>query len=104
MGILGTGHGNDPALMGAVIEFGLDGVARSASAPLAFFLRIFGERVATLNHEAFDNAMKSGAIVEASLSQSFEVLDGFGGDVRPKLKDHLTGIGLDEGNFVVHEQ
>src|SRR5690606_31288223 len=54
---------------------------------------------ATLDHEAFDDAMKRGAVVEFFPGEFLEVLDGFWSDVRPEGESHLTVGSLDDGVF-----
>src|SRR5208283_3969753 len=49
IGIVGARHGNDTSGMRAVVELGLDLVARPASAPQILLAWILGKRVATLN-------------------------------------------------------
>ena len=50
--VLRAGHGDDAAVVGAVVELGLDLVAGIAGAPAQFPARILGERVAALDHES----------------------------------------------------
>ena len=86
--------------MRTIIELGLDFVARIARAPFVFARRIFRERIATLDHETFDDPMKSRAIIESLLRQLLEVFDCLRRYIGPKLQDHFTGAGLDHGHFI----
>ena len=65
IGMLGAGHGEDAAHMWLVVELGLDLVARVAGAPATFRVGVLGQRIAALDHEAFHDAVKGGAIVES---------------------------------------
>src|SRR6478672_8895295 len=62
--IVFTRHRKDAADMREIVEFSLYFVARSAFAITAFFCRIFGVRVTTLDHEALDDPVKDGAVVK----------------------------------------
>ncbi len=64
-----------------------------------FRVRILGQRITALDHEILDDPVETRAIVESLLRQGLEVLDGFGGDVRPKLNDHVARRGADDGYF-----
>lgn len=57
--------------------FTIDGATTAAGA----------SRVASLDHEVRDDAMKDDVVVVAPLSESREVLAGFGGVVVVKLQD-----------------
>ncbi len=85
--------------MRTVIELGLDGVARPARAPHVFLAWVLGQRVAALNHKAFDDAVKAGAVVKALVGQLLEILDGLGCDLGPQFDDHFAFGGGDVGNF-----
>ena len=64
-------------------------------------LRILGERIAALDHETLDDAMKAGAVVKALFRQFLEILDVSGRDVRPEFDDHVAFGGFDDGNFAL---
>ena len=98
--ILGPGHGDHTPLVGALVELGLDLVARVAGAPAVLLGIVLGQRIAALDHETLDDPMERGAIVEALLGQGFEILDGLRGHIRPELDDHVAGNGLDDGDLV----
>jgi hypothetical protein len=100
IGIRGASHGENAAHVGTFIEFGFDLVPGTAGAPHGFLAGILGERIATLDHEAFDDAMKGGAVVKTFAGKCFEVLDGLWCDVRPKLHDHFACGSFDNGYFV----
>src|SRR4030095_12437885 len=59
IGIGAAGHRNDAALMGMIIEFGLDLVTRAALSVAGLFRWVFRIRIATLNHESLDDPMKT---------------------------------------------
>ena len=100
IGIVRAGHGNDAAHVRAVIELGLDLVTRPARAPQVFLARVLGQRVAALNHETFDDPVKTSAVIKAFLGEGFEILDGLGRDLGPEFDDHFTFGGVDDGDFV----
>ncbi len=99
IGICAARHGDDPALVGAVVELGLDGVAGAACAPMTFLAGVLGERIAALNHETLDDAVETGAVVKSFLGQCLEIFDGLGRDVGPELNDHLAFGGAYVGVF-----
>ena len=98
--MLRTRHGKHAAHMGLVVELSLELFARAAGAPAFFHAGVFGQRIAALDHEAFDDAMKRGAIVEAFARKFLEILDGLGRDVRPEFHHHVACRGFDDCNFV----
>jgi hypothetical protein len=53
-----------------------------------------------LNHEAFDDAVKTGAVVKALFGERLEILDGLGRDLGPEFDDHFAFGGVDDGDFV----
>ena len=63
-------------------------------------LGILGQRVAALDHEALDDAVKTGAVVKALVGERLEILDGLGRDVGPEFDDHRAFGGGDDGDFV----
>src|SRR6266446_4032154 len=86
--------------MRSVVKLRLDLVTRAAGAPTAFHLRVLGQRVAALSHEAFDASMNSRAVVKALAGELLEIFDRFRRDVRPELNYHFAGGGFDNGNFI----
>jgi hypothetical protein len=50
----------------------------------------FAQRIATLNHESFDNAVERGAVVKALRRELLKIFDRFGSYVRPEPDRHLT--------------
>ena len=92
----GAGHREHTLSVGAIIKLGLDLIARATGAGLALGTEL---RVgaAALNHEALDNAVKAGAVVETFAGQLEEIFDRAGGDVGPELDGHVTVGGVDDG-------
>src|ERR1700721_2349806 len=74
-------------------------MARAAGPPGGLFLRVLGQRVATLDHEILDDPVEAGAIVEALPGQLFEIFDMPRGNVGPEFEDHFALGGFDHGNF-----
>jgi hypothetical protein len=99
IGILGTGHGDHAANVGMVVEFRGDFVAGIAGAPHGFLRRIFGEGIAALDHEAFDDAVETGSIVKTFFREVGEIFDVTGRDIRPKFENHFADIGGKNCNF-----
>jgi hypothetical protein len=97
--ILRASHREDAADMGFVVELGLDLVAGAASTPGLLLAGVLGQRIATLDHEALDNAVETSAVVKALERQLLEILDVAGRDVWPEFKDHFAGTGGKNGNF-----
>src|ERR1035437_6298308 len=83
-----------------VVEFGFNFVSGIAGAPRVFLARVLGQRITALNHETFDDAMETGAVIKAFLGEGLEILNGLGRGVGPKLDDHFAFGGGDLGNFV----
>src|SRR5204863_1080978 len=100
--VLGAGHRDYAALMWAVVELGLDGMARPTGTPTGFLIWVLGERIPALNHEALHNAVKGGTVVKAFLGQGLEILDRLRGDIGPKLDGHFACGCFDNGSFVRH--
>ena len=100
VGILRARHGQDTAHVRFLIKLCLNLVARSAGAPPPFGAGIFGQRIAALNHETFDDAMKGRAIIKALARQLFEILDGIGRHVRPECHHHFALSSFNDGYFV----
>src|SRR5437660_39131 len=100
VGILGTRHGNDASNMRTLVELRVDIVARSTGAPARLGARVPGQRIAALNHEAFDDAMKRSAVVKALLRQLLEILDGVWRDVGPEFDHHLAHCGFNYCDFI----
>ena len=99
IGIIRARHGEHTAFVGAFVEFRFDLVAGAAGAPVIFLARIFCQRVAALDHETFDDAVKTGAVVKTFLGEGLEILDRLRGDVRPEFDDHVAFGGFDDGYF-----
>src|SRR6185312_1661812 len=78
---------------------GLDGVAGTTRTPAALVRFVLRKRIAALNHEAFDDTVKAGTVIESLLRQLFEILDMARRDLGPEFEhDFAFGRG-DEGNF-----
>ena len=86
--------------MRTIVELRLDLVARAAFTPMVFFARIFRERIAALNHEALDHAMKAGAVVKSFFRERFEIFDRSGRDLGPEFNDHFAFSRSDHGHFL----
>src|SRR5439155_7571327 len=76
IGIIRASHRDNSAHVRPAAEFGLDLVARTAGAPVARHLRVFGQRIAPLNHKVFDDTVKRRAVVKALTCEFLEILDG----------------------------
>ncbi len=85
--------------MRLVIELGLDFVAGIARAPAAFVRLVLRERIATLNHESFDDPMKARPIVESLLGERLEVFHVARSNVRPEFQNHLAFGRFDDSRF-----
>jgi len=85
----------------AIAKLGINLIAGIAGAPTVFLARIFGERIAALNHEALHNAMKTGAVIKGVIRQLLEILNRLGRNIRPELNHHLAPGGANHGNFLV---
>src|SRR4051812_21824580 len=93
--IIRASHGNNAALMRAFVKLSFDLVAWVTGTPLVFSPQIFGQRIAALNHEAFDDPMKSRAIVKALVRKLLKILHSFGSDIRPQFQRQLAGTRFD---------
>ena len=62
--------------------------------------RVFGERIAALDHKALDDAVEAGAVVKAGLRQFLEILNRLGRGIGPKLDDHIPFRRADHGHFL----
>ena len=77
------------------------------AAELGFEVRQIGAprpapgRIATLRHEAGDDAMEEHAVVEAALRQRFDALDMAGREIGPKLDHDVAAAGEIEHKAVV---
>ena len=91
-----AGHGKHALHVGAVIELGLDHVAGATSAGGAARADL-GVRATALDHEALDDAVERGPIVEFLARQLQEVVDGAWRDVGPELDGHVAVVGVDDG-------
>src|SRR5436190_23910918 len=90
--------------MMAIIELSFYFIPRIARAPRAFLARVFGQRVAALDHEILDYPVEARAVIETFLRQGFKILHRFGSDIGPKLHDHVAFVGLDNRNFSAHSR
>src|SRR6185436_17718955 len=81
------------------IELGFDFVAGIAGAPSRFGTQISGQRVAPLNHESLDDAVKGRAVIKPFGGKLFEILDGFGSNIGPEFDDHFARGGFDDCDF-----
>ena len=97
--VLGAGHGNDSGHMMALIEFCFHIMVGAAASPHRFLAGVLAERIAALNHETLDDAMKSGAIVETIFRQLDEVGDRVRRDVGPEFDHHLAGGRFNDGDL-----
>src|SRR5690606_38195345 len=77
------------------VELGLDLVAGTAGAGHAAAAG-FGVGAAALDHEALDDAVKSGAVVETLGSELLEILHVAGGHVGPELEGEVALGGGDD--------
>ena len=91
-----AGHGKHALYVGAVIELGLDHVAGATGAGGAARADL-GVGAAALNHEALDDAVEGGPIVEFLAGQLEEVVHGTRRDVGPELDGHVAVVGVDDG-------
>ena len=53
--------------------------------------------VTALDHEILDDAVEDEAIIIALFGQGYEVLDGFGGNLRVKLDGNIAHVGVHDG-------
>ena len=83
-----------------LVEFGLDLVTRSAFAVVVFFCRVFRIRIASLNHEPLDNAVKNGAVIEPLPCQLLEILNRIWRSVGPKLQRHFAFARLNHCDLI----
>lgn len=96
-----TGHREHAALVRRSIELGLDGVAGAAHAVLRL-VGILGIRVAALDHEARNDAVKGRPVVKAFLCEINEVLHMARCDIRKELQFDIAELGGDNGTFFRH--
>ena len=82
------------------VELGLDFVARIARTPAVLLARILGERIPALDHEAFDDAMEGGPVIETGPGEFLEILDRARRHIGPEFNDHFSGGGLDHRYFI----
>ena len=83
-----------------IVEFGLDLVTRSALTVAVLLRWILRIRVAALNHEAFDDPVKNGAVVETLPCELLKILNRVWRGVRPKLHHHIAFAGFNYGDFI----
>src|SRR5688572_30409357 len=82
-----------------VVELSLDLVTGITGAPTALARLILRQRIATLDHEALDHTVKTGAVVKPLLRQFLKILDVARRNVRPEFEDHLALGGVDDCDF-----
>ena len=97
----GSSHGNNPPHMRPVVKLRFDRVVGPAGSPTIFHGRIFGERIATLDHETLNDPVKSRAIEKTGTGQLLEILDGFRCDLRPKFDGEVAFRGGDDCDFLI---
>src|SRR5262245_39772852 len=85
--------------MGFLVELGFDLITGAARAPTALFGFVLRVRVAALNHEILDDAMKARAVVETLFGELLEILHMARRNVRPEFEDHFALGSIDNGNF-----
>ncbi len=102
IGMSRTRHGDHAALVRTIVEFRFDFVTRIACAPASFGTGILCQRIAALDHETFDDTMKTGAIVKSFFREGFKILHRLWRNVRPEFQDHFALRGFDDCNFVTH--
>src|SRR6185437_6226752 len=90
----GAGHGEGAAFVLFVGELVHDFVARSAGAGLGI-----GVGVAALDHEAGDDAVERGAVVETLAGEGDEIIDGVGGGVIGEFGLDDALVGGDDGDL-----
>src|SRR5215470_12823100 len=86
--------------MRAIVELGFDFISRISCAPIILHCGILGQRITSLDHEPFYDAMESRAIVKALLSEGLEILDGFWRYIRPEIENHLACSCFNYRNFI----
>ena len=86
--------------MRLVVKLGLDLVTRAAGAPAGFRLGVPGQRIAALNHEVFDDAMKGRAVVKTLTRELLEIFNRLRRDVDPEFDYHFARGSFDDGDFV----
>ncbi len=82
--------------MRRVVKLRLDRIAGPAAPELRLLGRILGLRIATLDHEAGDHAMKDRPVVEAGLGELDKVLDVARRHLRQEPQLDLPEFGLDD--------
>ena len=86
--------------MRMIVELRFDFITGTAFAIPIFLGWIFRVWVATLNHEAFNDAVKSSAVVESGARQLLEIRDCFRCGIVPKLHHHFPLARFDHGDFI----
>src|SRR5262249_13914836 len=89
----GVGHGQAADLMFMGIDFVFELVTRAATPGPG--------RVASLDHEIGDDAMKDGAVIEFFAREKNEVVDGFGSVPGEKIAHDLSARGLERGRVLL---
>jgi len=102
IGVIRACHRKHASVVMPIIELGLDFVTGIARAPTRFFVRVFSQRIAPLDHKSLDDTMEASAVIKTLSSQRFKILYRFRSNITPKLNNHFTSGGGDPGNFVVH--
>src|SRR5439155_13931092 len=92
-------HRDHAALMWVIVEFSFDFVAGSALSKAVLFRWIFRIRIAALNHESLDDAMKSCAVVKSRAGKFLKIFYCFRSGIGPKFDDHFAFVGFDHGHF-----
>src|SRR5579885_2656941 len=83
-----------------VVEFSLDRIAWAAGAHHRAILAL-AERIASLDHEARNDAVEPRSIIETFLRKRFKVLDVAGRFVRKEGDFDLAEVGI-EDCYIVH--
>ena len=100
IGVLRAGHRKHATGVRFLVELGRDLVARIARPPARLFAFVFRQRIAALDHEAFDHAMERRPIVESGFRQLLEILHGLRRHVRPKFGHHFAFAGFNDCYFL----
>ena len=94
---VGIGSGIGHAQRAAEIVQLLAALILELSAVDALTARTGAGGVTALNHEILDDAVEDEAIIIALFGQGYEVLDGFGGNLRVKLDGDIAHVGVHDG-------
>src|SRR5262245_51898041 len=85
--------------MRTLIELGLDLISWITCPPEMLRGRVLRVRIASLDHETLDDAMKCGAVVKTLAGKLLEVFNSFGSYLRPEADDHFSLGCFDNGDF-----